>query len=436
MSGPSEGAAGSGGGADGRRLAPALLADATWWGTLAAARDLGSRGVSVALASDARVAPARWSRHVARVVPCPSNADPARVLAWLVDFGRRTPGHVLYPTSDELAWLVSEHRETLGAHFRLYAPPLEALASLLDKHCLAQTASRCGLDVPRTWCPADEAELERLAREVSYPVYVKPRMQVFASTHGKGHQASDAASLVSAWRFWRDRVRFPPEIAARVPGIDRPVIQSSYAGSDRIFTVDGFIDDTGELFCTLGCVKVLQLPRGSGPGICFEQAPVPQPIRDGLARLFRSVGFHGIFDAEFIEHEGQRLLIDVNPRFYNHMAFEIDRGMPLPWLAYLGAVGDRAALRAAVDETRRDTGGPSAYVHRLQFGLMLAVQRLGGQMPREEQWRWRDWRGRQGPRASDPARGAADPGPLVGELALEISRFLAHPRAYVLKLAH
>jgi len=32
---------------------PALLADATWYGTLAAARDLGAHGVPVTLASDA-----------------------------------------------------------------------------------------------------------------------------------------------------------------------------------------------------------------------------------------------------------------------------------------------------------------------------------------------------------------------------------------------
>ena len=79
---------------------------------------------------------------------------------------------------------------------------------------------------------------------------------------------------------------------------------------------------------------------------------MPADVEAGLVRLFRAVGFHGVFDAEFIEDGGRHLLIDVNPRFYNHMAFEVDRGLPLPWLAYLGAVGDGEGLRAAVASAR------------------------------------------------------------------------------------
>ena len=124
--------------------APVLLGDATWWGTLAAARDLGSRGVAVTLASDVGIAPARWSRYVARTIRCPGNGDPAWVLEWLQDFGRQSPGYVLYPTSDEIAWLVAAHRDALSPHYRLYAPPIEALTCLLDKHRLGQAAGNHG----------------------------------------------------------------------------------------------------------------------------------------------------------------------------------------------------------------------------------------------------------------------------------------------------
>src|SRR5262245_47685357 len=109
-------------------LAPeALLADATWFGTLAAARDLALHGVRVTLASDSWVAPARWSRHVSRTVSCPSTKDAAGFLAWLLQFGRTQPGYVLYPTSDEVAWLVAAHSEALSPFFRLYTPPIESL---------------------------------------------------------------------------------------------------------------------------------------------------------------------------------------------------------------------------------------------------------------------------------------------------------------------
>src|ERR1700726_4021925 len=42
--------------------------------------------------------------------------------------------------------------------------------------------------------------------------------------------------------------------------------------TERIYTVDGFTGETGEFCTSLACVKMLQCPRGSGPGIIFERA--------------------------------------------------------------------------------------------------------------------------------------------------------------------
>ena len=67
-----------------------------------------------------------------------------------------------------------------------------------------------------------------------------------------------------------------------------------------------------------------------------------------------------MFDVEFAIDGDQKLLIDFNPRFYNHMAFEVQRGLPLPWLAYLAATGQTEALEAAGAAARRepvDTAG-------------------------------------------------------------------------------
>src|SRR5262249_23127784 len=114
-------------------LPQALLADATFFGTLAAVRDLSEHGVTGTLASDSWVAPARWSRHSERSVRCPSAKGGARFLAWLLRFGAAQPGFVLYPTSDEIAWLIAAHSETLACSYRLYTPPIESLVRLLDK---------------------------------------------------------------------------------------------------------------------------------------------------------------------------------------------------------------------------------------------------------------------------------------------------------------
>jgi predicted ATP-grasp superfamily ATP-dependent carboligase len=408
-----------------------LLTDATWWGTLAAARDLGGRGVPVTLASDAVVAPARWSRHVTQVVRCPSTAEPRRLLDWLVNFGRRSPGHVLYPTSDETAWLISANREALGRDFRLYAPSIEALVPLLDKLRLGTAARLAGLDAPAAWCPADEQELTRVAREAAFPIYIKPRALLFAAARSKGVRVDHPGQLAGAWRAWRRTTHHLPELTERIPGVEHPLLQATFPSAERVYTVDGFVADGGEDWASMGCVKILQRPRGSGVGLCFEDTPVPPEVAQGLLRLCRNVGFHGVFDAEFIDDDGRWRLIDVNPRFYNHMAFEVERGLALPWLAYLGALGERDALRAALADARNASGGPRAYLHRLPVRIMLRLQALAGTMSAEERARWRAWIARHEGRLTDPVRQRGDAWPALAEIAFEFLRFVRHPRSYV-----
>src|SRR5215510_9027275 len=91
---------------------PALLTMTQYAGTLAAARCLALQGVAVIVAADHLLAPALWSRAVSRRLACPAvERGPAALAQWLLELGAREPGAVLYPTSDELAWLISRHRD-------------------------------------------------------------------------------------------------------------------------------------------------------------------------------------------------------------------------------------------------------------------------------------------------------------------------------------
>jgi D-aspartate ligase len=408
-----------------------LIADATWYGTLAAARDLAAYGVGVTLASDSWLAPARWSRYVKRTVPCPPSKNASQFLDWLLRFGSANPGHILFPTSDEVAWLVAAHSEALSRVFRLYTPCIESLVRILDKARLMEDARAAGLDVPETRVPRNTSEVEWSGREIAFPLYLKPRAQVFGQNLGKGVHVENPSTLLQAWEVQRGQSKYEAEVLDLVPDICLPILQSSVAGAERIFTVDGFVDQTAELYVSLACVKTLQRPRGSGPGIIFEHAETDPAIDRGLRDLFQATGYYGVFDAEFIEFGGRRLLIDINPRFYNHMAFEIDRGLHLAWLAYLAAIGDRENLKLEIEKVAATPTQPRAYVHRLPTALLLAAQRVARGMSREDQIRWRRWISEQHGPMTDPARAAGDPGPAIAEFAMEASSFLRHPRAYL-----
>jgi D-aspartate ligase len=415
----------------GRHTPGALLADATWCGTLAASRSLCANDVPVTLACDSMMAPARWSRCVAQVQSCPPTKDANRFLEWLLQFGARNPGHVLYPTSDETAWLLSAKSEALSRFYRLYSPPIRALARILDKAALSEEARTAGLEVPECRFPQSEAELAGHADEIGFPIYVKPRAQVFGTGLGKGARAANIDELRSSWLAQRDRSSYAPDVAHAMPGVQLPMLQRAASGSERIYTVDGFIDATGELYVTLACVKLLQRPRGSGPGIIFEHAECIPEIDAGLKRLFLNTGFYGVFDAEFLEHDGRLVLVDINPRYYNHMAFEIERGLPLPWLAYLAAIGDWEALRREIGQAKHNLSKRGHYVHRLPTALLLAAQRFTGAMPSVDQARWRGCLKDRDASITEPVRSSRDPVPALAEVALEAVAFARHPRAYL-----
>jgi predicted ATP-grasp superfamily ATP-dependent carboligase len=389
----------------------------------------------VTLASDSAIAPARLSRFVQRTVRCPPSTDAPRFLEWLRSFALREPGHVYYPTSDSAAWLVAEHRDTLQPGLKLYTPGIDALVALLDKIRMAQAAREAGLDAPESWLPGDEADVARLAREAPFPVVVKPRLNALNPGGARAVRVDHPGNLVRAWRQVRAGCRLSPDVAARVEGGELPMVQALLPGSERIYTIDGFVDGTGALAAGLACTKILQRPRGRGPGIAFEEAPLHPRQWAGLRRMLLAVGFQGVFDAEFIADGDRLLLIDVNPRFYNHMAFEVDRGLPLAWLAYLAASGDHQRLAQAIG----DAGTPRArgtrvFLHRDHFRLMLRLQTLSGGMSIGEAREWRAWA--SGASAiTDPASAPGDRRPRVLDLALLLKQCFAHPRAFVQSMA-
>lgn len=409
---------------------PALLLDASWYGTLAAARNLGSHGVSVTLGCDSWVAPARWSRHVSHSVSCPSTKDPS-LIPWLMAFGARHPGHVLLPTSDETAWIFSAYANELARDFSLFSPPLSSLALLLDKKQLLATASAVGLAVPETVAPRDESEVAACGAELGFPLFVKPRAQLFGLGVGKGRRVECTTALVEAWREHRKHAQYNSVVLPYLSDLDYPIIQRASQNTERIYTVDGFIDKGGELFTTRTCWKVLQLPRGSGPGIVFDHADPDPQINEGIRKLLVATGYRGVFDIEFIESGSKKLLIDVNPRFYNHMAFEIDRGMQLPWLAYLAATGDQDALRGAIESAQRAPTQTGAYVHALPSRMLLAAQRLTHGITTERYRHWRQWIRSHQREITDPAWTRDDPTPRIVEVIHELNKFVRHPRAYL-----
>lgn len=413
---------------------PVLVTMADFYGTLAAVRSLGRLGIPVTVADSRLLAPARWSRFATRRIQCPSASDPEAYLRWLLDFGSREPGHILYPTSDELAFLYSKHRDELSKNFRMYQPSLEAIYALLCKKHLYLAADKVGLDRPDTHFPVTEEEIRSVAELARYPVLIKPRTQIFLYSHVKGVMVERPADLPAKYAEFRAKNPYGELILRHDPDAAYPMVQAFHTeAAQAIYNLSGFVDQEGKLLAVRAAVKVLQRPRKLGIGLCFEEAAVVPALAEKLAALSKKLGYYGVFEVEFIQSAGKYLLIDFNPRFYSQMAFDIARGLPLAEMVHAAAVGDKPELKrlAARAQASSQNGLDRVYCHRFILELMLRAQRLSGRLSPEEVASWRRWFSRNREGVVDAVMDGDDWVPAMVDLAQHLYGYARHPRAFL-----
>jgi predicted ATP-grasp superfamily ATP-dependent carboligase len=349
---------------------------------------------------------------------------------WLLAFGAREGRHVLYPTSDEVAYLLAAHRDALADRFALYQPDLDATLAVLDKKRLLDAASAAGLDTPETTYPRDLDEVERAAATFDGPVMLKPRTQILLRHHRKGTLApQEGHALRAAYdSFARDHVYEMPIAADR--DLTRPMLQRYYAeAASWIYSVAGFRDrDTGRV-AMKGAVKVLQRPRRLGVGLCFESAPVTDGVAAGVTAMLGTLGYFGVFEIEFVRAGDRLLLIDMNPRFYNQMALEVARGLDLPRAAYAAAAGATAELASLLEPT--DDARPYAFCNSIGVRVLVGAQRALGTMTASDAARWRSWASGSERTVVDAVAADDDPVPFAVEAARQVLASLRHPRAFL-----
>jgi predicted ATP-grasp superfamily ATP-dependent carboligase len=408
---------------------PVLLLMAEYNGTLAAARCLSENGASVTIATSSLLAPSRWSNAVKRVESCPDFEEgPTRLAEWLIEYGSRNEKHVLYPTCDEIAWLLAHFHSELSKYYYLYSPGGETLRTLLDKRHLYEAATAVGLETPRTWHPREESELPGILEQVS-ACLVKPRSQTFFKTHAKGGHATTLPELKRVWQEYRSS-GYAAELTREIGDLNFPMIQDYLPeAANAVCSISGFAIRSGQIIDTLASRKVLQLPPRAGVGLCFESADVDPHLVDLLSALCRNIGYYGVFEAEFIRHDGRDFLIDFNPRYFGQVGFDIARGMQLPWLAQLCATGnEKAAQRFA--RIRTASLKPSYYADSIALRWHLATGALFGRVSLAERHKWLAWLASRPDRFVDAILRPGDMVPAVAATAGKLWYSVRHPRGF------
>lgn len=423
---------------DGSLPARALLFLGDYYGTLATARCLAAHGVTVELADSQRISRTGASRAVSVRHDKPVIADTAAFIDWLVAHGSANPGAVLYPASDELVFLFAKYQDRLSRSFRLDMPSLDTIYRILNKQRLYEACERTGVDIPETFYPRSAAEFSDVLGRMGDRAYLlKPKTQIQLRSGTKAAEFDQDDAPERAFTRFVDQNPFGEELLAFDPDVRWPMVQEFLPNAaSAIYSLAGFVDESHGVPLARASRKVLQRPRKLGIGLCFEAAEVSDVLLRKVGALCRDLGYRGPFELEFVEHEGRMLLIDFNPRNYSQLAFEIGRGLPIPYLQYLAATGQKAALDAAWSRASAwKSGGEWAYSHQTFLSLVRGTQLVERLTRGLENERWDAWLARHRGRLVDAVRDSSDPMPQVVDLLKHAQGFVRHPRSFLRSFA-
>lgn len=311
-----------------------LVTDAGSTKALAIVRSLG-KVMEVWTASASRLDLASWSRYTTRHLRYPFD-KPSELVPWLLNTCREHSIQVVLCPEGQSSFLVSRARDRFAAAgVHAAVPPAAALERVMDKAATIAAAAAVGIPVPRTRVLAHLDDAIPAARELGYPVVVKPRFSEywdgrrFLVSRGVGYARSDD-DLRAALR------RVQP------PSFPPPLLQEFIPGDGVGFSA--VLSPDGSTCAEFAHERLRDLrPTGSGSVLRRSVAIDPQ-VREWSLALLRSLCWSSVAMVEFRRDSqtGQLYLMEVNGRFWGSVQLAIEAGVNFPEIVVRSALGERS----------------------------------------------------------------------------------------------
>jgi predicted ATP-grasp superfamily ATP-dependent carboligase len=306
---------------------------------LAACRALAQAGHPVTVVAKTRLAGALLSRSCsARFVGSDPKLDGRRFVQHLARIVEENEHGVVLPGSEASLVAISEYRHLLEGAVSLALPPNDVVLGSLDKTVLHAHAQRAGLEPPPTITCRHRSQAALAARDLGYPVVLKPSRTLQPFSSGFRQEPVSVARNAS-------------ELSERLVGLVPPFLVQRFVPDARRCSAAGVMTPDG--LVALAAARFDRTwPVIAGAMASGETIVPPPELAAKIESLLRGVGWFGIFELEYLLlPDRQASAIDLNPRIFGWLTLAVEAGANLPaaWCDWvLGNATPRATARPGV----------------------------------------------------------------------------------------
>lgn len=321
---------------------PVIILNLSYTG-LGIARDMSGRGIRVVGFTSDDETYGNFTRTCEVWFTPDARQHPEQLAGVLLEVANELHGAIIFPTSDFDVVFLDSYRAALEPHYRLSIPPIDCIATVMDKQALFRAAREVGVAVPKTMTITSFEQLADAAREIGFPCVLKPVSSIHWRKNEDLRGSGSHAKALQA----RNEEELKAQYLDASSLYHTVLIQEWIPGSvDRLAVLGGYVDDSSELLAYFTARKIIQSPDEFGTGCLVESVNIPS-LLDPTTRLLRSLGYRGMAEVEYKldSATGEYKLIEINPRHWDWHRLGNASGVNLTWTAYRYLTGQRVERR-------------------------------------------------------------------------------------------
>ncbi len=311
-----------------------LVLDGNQNQAVASVRSLAKAGHEVLVGESSSWSKAGWSRSCRGIFQYPDpHHDVAAFVARISEVARQQSGTLVLPMTEATTLPLSAQLDALLATgARLVLPSHADVLRAFDKQETVRLAASLGIAVPKTTIVCSAEEAHNAAREMAFPVVLKPRSSVETRSDG-------AMQVTGRPRYAKNAEELQALYQEMSGTCSRVLVQEFVDGEGTGYFA---LMHHGELRAEFAHRRIRDVhPTGSGSAVRISVEPDPQ-VRNPSLAILRALHWHGVAMVEFRQAASQQpVFMEVNGRFWNSLPLACYAGTDFPaLLAQMAESGD------------------------------------------------------------------------------------------------